>query len=115
MRADVLEWVSAARGAGERYDLVFCDPPTFSNSKRMRETWDVQRDHVALIRDIAGLLAEDGLLVFSCNRRKFVLDEATLTASRAGLPRTSPRARSRRTSSADPNVHACWTIRRRKG
>ncbi|MDR3686400.1 MAG: bifunctional 23S rRNA (guanine(2069)-N(7))-methyltransferase RlmK/23S rRNA (guanine(2445)-N(2))-methyltransferase RlmL, partial [Coriobacteriia bacterium] len=49
IRADVLGWVSAAQRGRERYDLIFCDPPTFSNSKRMSETWDVQRDHAALI------------------------------------------------------------------
>jgi 23S rRNA (guanine2445-N2)-methyltransferase / 23S rRNA (guanine2069-N7)-methyltransferase len=114
IRADVLEWVSAAGATGNRFDLVFCDPPTFSNSKRMKETWDVQRDHAALITDIAKLLAEDGLLVFSCNRRKFAFDRETLEA--VGLlcedvtARTIPKDFERRSQ-----VHSCWTVRRAKG
>ena len=114
IRADVLEWVSAARKAGDEYDLVFCDPPTFSNSKRMSETFDVQRDHAELVLNISELLSPDGLLVFSCNRRKFVFDEQILTAS--GLEctdvtvRTIPKDFERK-----PGVHTCWTVRRSKG
>jgi 23S rRNA (guanine2445-N2)-methyltransferase / 23S rRNA (guanine2069-N7)-methyltransferase len=114
IRADVLEWVSAAGAAGEQFDLVFCDPPTFSNSKRMKDTWDVQRDHAALITSIAKLLSDDGLLVFSCNRRKFAFDRETLEA--AGLTcedvtaRTIPKDFERR-----GQVHSCWTVRRSKG
>ena len=63
-----------------RFDLIFCDPPTFSNSKRMQETWDVQRDHVSLIIRTAELLAPGGMLVFSCNRRKFAFDVEALDA-----------------------------------
>jgi 23S rRNA (guanine2445-N2)-methyltransferase / 23S rRNA (guanine2069-N7)-methyltransferase len=111
IRADVLEWVAAGRKTKDRYDLVFCDPPTFSNSKRMSETWDVQRDHAALVLNIAELLTDDGLLVFSCNRRKFAFDAETLRA--AGLEcidvtaRTIPKDFERK-----PGVHTVWTVRR---
>lgn len=111
VRADVLEWVSAARLGKERYDLIFCDPPTFSNSKRMDRTWDVQRDHAPFLIEVAELLAEGGLLVFSCNRRKFVFDAEALSA--AGLfteevtSRTISRDFERR-----PEMHRCWAIRR---
>lgn len=110
VQADVMQWLETARRNGNRYDLVFCDPPTFSNSKRMKDTWDVQRDHVGLIAATARVLAEDGTLVFSCNRRKFRLDDDALTA--AGLvveditKRTIPKDFER--SSA---VHSCWIIR----
>lgn len=111
VRADVLTWIRDEQKRGGSYDLVFCDPPTFSNSKRMDETWDVQRDHAAFIEAIAGVLTEDGLLVFSCNRRKFELDEAALAA--AGL---QVRDVTRRTTPKDfdrlPPAHQCWTIRR---
>lgn len=60
-----------------RYDLVFVDPPTFSNSKRAAD-FDVQRHHVDLLRSCAARLAPDGLIVFSTNYRRFVLDEAAL-------------------------------------
>jgi 23S rRNA (guanine2445-N2)-methyltransferase / 23S rRNA (guanine2069-N7)-methyltransferase len=114
VRADVLQWVEAAKRGRERYDLIFCDPPTFSNSKRMSETWDVQRDHAELIKSLADILSADGMLVFSCNRRKFALDLEGLTA--AGLTcedvtaRTIPKDFERK-----PGVHVCWTIRRSKG
>ena len=102
---------AAAATPDTRYDLVFCDPPTFSNSKRMQETWDVQRDHVSLITRTAEVLAPGGTLVFSCNRRKFTLDVDALEL--AGLScedvtaRTIPKDFERR-----PSVHSCWTIRR---
>jgi len=110
-QADVMQWLESARRLGNRYELVFCDPPTFSNSKRMQETWDVQRDHVALITASARLLADEGTLVFSCNRRKFELDAEALAA--AGLEvkditkRTIPKDFER-----TPGVHSCWTVRR---
>ncbi|MFM7396858.1 MAG: bifunctional 23S rRNA (guanine(2069)-N(7))-methyltransferase RlmK/23S rRNA (guanine(2445)-N(2))-methyltransferase RlmL [Gammaproteobacteria bacterium] len=74
-RADVREWLTAAAQRGERYDLIFCDPPTFSNSKRMEGVFDVQRDHVALIEDCLAVLAPGGLLVFSTNAQRFRMDE----------------------------------------
>ena len=73
VRADVLEFVEEDRGT---YDLIFLDPPTFSNSKAMKETFDVQRDHAALIQALAPRLAEGGTLVFSTNQRRFRLDDA---------------------------------------
>ena len=68
-------WLQAAEGH-ERYDLIFLDPPTFSNSKRMEGVLDLQRDHPALIELRASLLAPGGLLVFSTNAQKFKLDES---------------------------------------
>lgn len=111
VRADVLAWVDEARRGGQRYDLIFCDPPTFSNSKRMDETWDVQRDHVALLNACAKLLTEDGLIVFSCNRKRFVLDADSLSAaglaSRDVTRRTIPKDFDRSTL-----PHTCWTVKR---
>ncbi len=72
VQADCLRWVAEAEG---EWDLIWLDPPTFSNSKRMgRATFDVQRDHADLIRlIIRRLLAPDGILLFSTNRRGFHL------------------------------------------
>ncbi|NLE22124.1 MAG: bifunctional 23S rRNA (guanine(2069)-N(7))-methyltransferase RlmK/23S rRNA (guanine(2445)-N(2))-methyltransferase RlmL [Actinobacteria bacterium] len=77
VRADCLRWVAEADGA---YDLIWLDPPTFSNSKRMgRATFDVQRDHADLIRmTVRRLLAPGGVLLFSTNRRHFRLDHDAL-------------------------------------
>lgn len=58
--------------------MIFLDPPTFSASKKMKETFDVQRDHVALLRATASLLEPDGVLVFSNNFRRFRMDSAAL-------------------------------------
>lgn len=56
-----------------KFDLICIDPPTFSNSKRMDGTFDVQRDHQGLLQSFAPYLAQNGLLVFSCNKRGFKL------------------------------------------
>jgi 23S rRNA (guanine2445-N2)-methyltransferase / 23S rRNA (guanine2069-N7)-methyltransferase len=74
-RADCLTWLEAARG---RYELIFLEPPTFSSSKAMRSSFDVQRDHAALIAGAARLLAPGGVLLFSASARRFALDAAAL-------------------------------------
>ena len=75
--ADCLRWVAEDEG---QYDLVWLDPPSFSNSKRMgRATFDVQRDHADLIRLIARrLLAPGGILLFANNLRNFRLEHSEL-------------------------------------
>ncbi len=91
VQADCLRWVAEAGG---QYDLIWLDPPTFSNSKKMgRATFDVQRDHADLIRLIARrLLAPGGILLFATNLRNFRLDHAELRglASRTSRARPSP-------------------------
>lgn len=71
IQTDCLQWLTECR---ERFDLIFLDPPTFSNSARMSDTLDIQRDQRALIDSVMKVLAKDGLLVFSNNYRKFKLD-----------------------------------------
>lgn len=71
-QGDVMAWLAEDRG---EYDLIFIDPPTFSNSKRMEGVFDVQRDHVELIDLAMSRLARGGVLYFSNNFRKFQLDE----------------------------------------
>ncbi len=75
LRADCLEWL--AKGEGE-YDLIFLDPPTFSNSKKMDSILDIQRDHAQLIDEAMAILAPGGTLVFSNNFRKFSMDESVM-------------------------------------
>jgi 23S rRNA (cytosine1962-C5)-methyltransferase len=72
VHADVREFLADARRAGRRWDLVVVDPPTFSNSKRMDYTWDVQRDHAALLGDALAVCT--GVVWFSTNRRRFQLE-----------------------------------------
>jgi 23S rRNA (guanine2445-N2)-methyltransferase / 23S rRNA (guanine2069-N7)-methyltransferase len=71
VQADVLAWLRHDRG---NYDLVFVDPPTFSNSKRA-DDFDVQRDHAELLRLCNARLAPGGSIIFSNNLRRFALDE----------------------------------------
>ncbi len=106
VQADALEWVRNAPSGG--WDLIFLDPPTFSNSKRMSETLDVQRDHVALLESTLRLVAPGGILVFSTNFTRFEMD-ASLTAiaavediSRATVPRDFER---------HPRIHRCFLLR----
>lgn len=68
---DCREWMRIAR---DKFDVIFLDPPSFSNSKRMTDTLDIQRDHVALIHAAMRLLNPDGILYFSTNLRQFKLD-----------------------------------------
>jgi len=76
VQADCREWLQESASNRERYDLIFLDPPTFSNSKRMEGVLDVERDHGALIDACGKLLAPGGLLVFSTNAQRFKLDDA---------------------------------------
>jgi 23S rRNA (guanine2445-N2)-methyltransferase / 23S rRNA (guanine2069-N7)-methyltransferase len=105
IQADVLQWLKASRG--RRYGLIFLDPPTFSRSKRMEDTLDVQRDHLELIHDAARLLDPDGLLIFSTNLRRFRLD-------REGLADLTVEDITHRTIPEDfkrnPRIHQCFRI-----
>ena len=71
-RDDVIDWLWATY---DRYDLIFCDPPTFSNGKGRSSSFDVQRDQYQLIRAAAMHLAPGGILIFSTNFRRFKLDD----------------------------------------
>ena len=108
IQANVLEWLEECN---DEYDLIFLDPPTFSNSKRMDAVFDVQRDHIALIHDAMRLLTRDGTLIFSNNFRKFKLspeiqERYTVQDYRMqSLPIDFER---------DPKIHGCWLIQHQK-
>ena len=72
VHADIRDFLADARRAGRRWDLSVVDPPTFSNSKRMDYTWDVQRDHAALLADV--LAVTDRVVWFSTNAKRFKLE-----------------------------------------
>ena len=72
IQADVMQWLSSPNP--HRYDLVIMDPPTFSNSKRMDDFLDIQRDHSGLINQALDLMEDKGILYFSTNYRKFTLE-----------------------------------------
>ncbi len=76
---DVIAWLNGA--ASGSYDLIICDPPTFSNSKRMNDIFDVQRDHVPLLKQLLRLCTPGGRIYFSNNYRGFVLDRDAIPAT----------------------------------
>lgn len=109
VRADCLAWLATPHP--ERYHVIFVDPPTFSNSKRMREdTFDVQRDHADLLKSVAQLLARDGLILFSNNFRHFKMHSSALPdlniqeITHSTVPPDFQR---------NPKIHNCWKITRR--
>jgi 23S rRNA (cytosine1962-C5)-methyltransferase len=74
VRADVMSWLGAVVAAGERYDVIVLDPPSFSNSKKMQGVLDVQRDHARMVQQCHDLLRAGGELFFSTNLRSFEIN-----------------------------------------
>jgi 23S rRNA (cytosine1962-C5)-methyltransferase len=106
VRADAFAYLEGAARARKRFDLIVLDPPSFSNSKRMQDVLDVQRDHPRLIAGCMQLLSTRGELVFSTNRRHFELDTGMAEAYRCedihqwSVPEDF---RSR-------TIHRCWRV-----
>jgi 23S rRNA (guanine2069-N7)-methyltransferase len=103
---DVLAFLAEAVARRARFDLIVLDPPSFSNSKRMQTTFDVQRDHPALLRQCLALLAPQGEIYFSNNRRGFRLD-ADLAGEAAFEEIT---ARTVPPDFARHRPHRCWRV-----
>jgi 23S rRNA (guanine2445-N2)-methyltransferase / 23S rRNA (guanine2069-N7)-methyltransferase len=107
-RADCLQWLESQSVRGPHFDLIYVDPPTFSNSKRMEGVLDVQRDHVGMIRRSLRLLRPGGRLVFSTNYTRFKLDAEALAdlgvddISAATIPQDFER---------NSRIHRCFVIR----
>ncbi|PHR29884.1 MAG: bifunctional 23S rRNA (guanine(2069)-N(7))-methyltransferase RlmK/23S rRNA (guanine(2445)-N(2))-methyltransferase RlmL [Desulfotalea sp.] len=107
-QGDCIEWLRASHA---KFDLIFMDPPTFSNTKKDRRVFDVQRDHLCLITLAVARLDSQGMLLFSTNFRKFKLDEEVekkydvkeITAQ------TIPFDFSR-----NKKIHKCWEIRHKE-
>ncbi|MGT4620795.1 bifunctional 23S rRNA (guanine(2069)-N(7))-methyltransferase RlmK/23S rRNA (guanine(2445)-N(2))-methyltransferase RlmL [Edwardsiella ictaluri] len=106
VQADCLNYLHHCE---DKFDLIFIDPPTFSNSKRMEGTFDVQRDHLDLMRDLARILRPGGTIMFSNNKRGFKMDLAGL--AQRGL---QAQEITDRTLSADfarnRQIHNCWLV-----
>ncbi len=107
VQKDCMEWLTEDR---HEYDLIFVDPPTFSNTKKAGRVFDVQRDHRLLIEKAVARLAEGGLLIFSTNFRRFKMDESIekyyriTHISRDTIPLDFAR---------NSRIHHCWEIRRK--
>ena len=107
VRADVFQYLQNAAAEGKKFDLIVMDPPSFSNSKKMLDILDIQRDHKKLIDGAMNLLASDGLLYFSNNLRSFVLDNsvaeqyAVKDISKQSVP----------DDFRNKKIHQCWEIK----
>lgn len=108
VQADCLEWLKANT---QKFELIFIDPPTFSNSKRMEDSFDVQRDHVALIADAVKSLSENGEIFFTNNKRNFKMDFEAMeklglqAKAMSDLTRDKDFARNK-------HIHNSWSITR---
>ncbi|MDH5471305.1 MAG: bifunctional 23S rRNA (guanine(2069)-N(7))-methyltransferase RlmK/23S rRNA (guanine(2445)-N(2))-methyltransferase RlmL [Gammaproteobacteria bacterium] len=107
IKADCIKWLIDEKNSANKYDLIFLDPPTFSNSKSMENNFDVQKDHVFLIYSAMKLLNRNGSLIFSNNFRKFRLDQSLLNEfdvediSLKTIPEDFKR---------NQKIHNCWKI-----
>ncbi|EYU15179.1 bifunctional 23S rRNA (guanine(2069)-N(7))-methyltransferase RlmK/23S rRNA (guanine(2445)-N(2))-methyltransferase RlmL [Photorhabdus aegyptia] len=107
IQADCLAWLARA---GEQFDLIFIDPPTFSNSKRMEDAFDVQRDHIILMKQLKRLLRRGGTLMFSNNKRGFKMDFAEL--EKVGLVAEEITSKTQSQDFArNRQIHNCWLLR----
>jgi 23S rRNA (guanine2445-N2)-methyltransferase / 23S rRNA (guanine2069-N7)-methyltransferase len=113
VQADCLEWLGNAPDDDRGYGVVLLDAPTFSNSKRMVDTLDVQRDHVSLIRLAAQRMAANGVLIFSNHLKRFRMDREAVADAGLDLEditrQTIPRDFAR-----NPRSHHCWRIHHRQ-
>ncbi len=105
-KADCLQWLEEATAT---FDLIFIDPPTFSNTKKEHRVFDVQKDHPRLIELAMARLEQDGLLIFSTNYRRFTLAEKLFSLydiqdiSLTSVPYDFSR---------NEKIHQCWEIRK---
>ena len=118
VQADVLEWLKGRvdsmrkkpllKRDEDKFELIFMDPPTFSNSKKMEGVLDIQRDHSQLITDAMRLLMRDGELLFSTNLRGFKMDQGLVELfdikdiSSVTLPEDFKR---------NPKIRQCFSIK----
>ena len=105
IRAECLDWL---KNETRNYDLIFIDPPTFSNTRKKRRIFDVQKQHKSLIEMAMERLSRNGTLIFSTNYRSFKLDESVsrqfhiIDISKKSVPWDFSRT---------PKIHQCWEIR----
>jgi len=104
IRADCLQWIKQQKN---KYDLIFLDPPSFSNSKKMDQVFSIQDQHVSLIEDCMAVLNQNGILIFSNNLRNFKLDVKYLSKYHVEniTERTIPQDFKR-----NQKIHHCWKI-----
>ncbi|MFC1080597.1 bifunctional 23S rRNA (guanine(2069)-N(7))-methyltransferase RlmK/23S rRNA (guanine(2445)-N(2))-methyltransferase RlmL [Pasteurella multocida] len=107
IQADCLQWLARC---DRQFDLIFVDPPTFSNSKRMEDSWDVQRDHIKLMTQLKRILRPNGTIVFSNNKRGFKMDVEGLET--LGLSAVDITAKTLPLDfERNKQIHNCWVVK----
>ncbi len=106
IQADCLSWLQEAH---ESFDLIFIDPPTFSNSKRMEDSFDVQRDHLDLLSHLKRLLRKGGTIMFSNNKRGFKMDLDGLAVLGLQAQEITQKTLSQ-DFARNKHIHNCWLI-----
>lgn len=106
IRADVVPWLEEQATEPDRYELIVCDPPSFSTSKRMSGSFNVQRDHPRLLKALQAVLAPGGVLYFSTNFLGFELGEAATRGLEVEelTPGSIPEDFQRK------EIHRCWRM-----
>ena len=109
IQADCLDWLKKNTTT---FDIIFIDPPTFSNSKRMEDSFDVERDHVALITDALKSLAKGGEIFFTNNKRNFKMDFDAMAVLGLEAQAMSDVTRDK-DFSRNKHIHNSWSITRK--
>ena len=115
LRCDCIQWLQqqSLSNNSSQFDLIILDPPTFSNSKAMAQSLDVQRDHQELIRLTMSLLRRGGSLYFSTHRRQFKLERALLDDYLIEDITTQSIDKDFQRSPKGRNIHRLWVIKYR--
>lgn len=108
VNADVVEWLKENKSK-TNFDMIFLDPPTFSNSKKMEDTFEVERDQDFLVDSCMSMLSDGGVLYFSNNKRKFKISDAILSkySVRDITEESIPQ------DFHDKKIHNCFEIRKK--
>ncbi len=106
-KQDSIEYLEKGK---EKFDLIFIDPPTFSNSKSRENDFDIQRDHAEMLIQAGKRLANNGEIIFSNNYKKFkldsVLDEEFLIEDITEKSFSADFSRNK-------TIHRCWIMRKK--
>ena len=109
---DILIWLKYSEKPRAEFDLIFVDPPTFSNSKKLAKDFNVQDDHMELLLQCNKVLAENGQIIFSNNYKDFVLDESV--SNYFSIDNISEKSISpdfNRNKKARKKIHHCWILK----
>lgn len=109
--SDATQWVRRMKGRSRKFDLIYVDPPTFSNSTKMgARVWDVQKDHADLLIAVSRMLSPGGHIVFCCNLRDFKIDAAKLDAADVHVEDITPETIGE-DFARNPKIHHCYELR----